>query len=131
VTTITIAVQYALTYAPLPLTAQIAANTASATLNTASITALLAAAYPNAMTMGDAAAATFTASLSYYWGTVPFSAGGVLRQVRVQTVTGGTGRSSRRITGGSITVLKSWIVNTTGGTVDTFGASVLGTYFVP
>lgn len=132
VTTITIAVQYALTYAPLPLTAQIAANTASATLNTASITALLSAAYPNAMTMGDAAAATFTASLSYYWGTVPFSAGGVLRQVRVQTVTGGTGRIvAARITGGSITVLKSWIVNTTGGTVDTFGASVLGTYFVP
>jgi len=132
VTMLTISVQFSRTYAPSPLTSRIDANASSTALNAASITALLAAAYPNSMTVGDATAASLPAGLSYYWGTAPASSGGILRRVRLQTVTGGLGKIvAARVAGGLITVLRSWTVTTTGGAIDTFGADVLGTYFVP
>lgn len=130
---VTIGMRVTQIYAPAPLSAQIAAANAATATNAASIAAILAVAYPNSLTVGDAAAATLPTSLSYYWGTAPASSGGVLRQVRLQTVTGGLGTIvAARVVGSSITVLRSWTVTTTGGgTIDTFGTEVLGTYFVP
>lgn len=130
---ITMSIQLGLTYAPTPLSSQISAGAAANALNAASILAILAASYPSSITMGDAAAAALTVNTSFCWGTQAHTVGGLVRQVRVQTVTGGIGKIvCARVAGSSITVQKSWTVTTTGGgAVDTFGAETLGTVFVP
>lgn len=91
---------------------------------------LIEALFPNTMKVGDATANSLPASLSHYWGTPPFTAPGPLREVQVETITGGTAILALvGHDGATEKVREHWFVNTTGG-LDTFGDTTFNGVFV-
>lgn len=130
---VSIALAFTVTYAPAPITARIAgAETALDQVRT-SIDAVLAAAYPNLSTVGNASAASAPANATRIWSTAQTGFFGKLETIRARTTSGGTARLSvHQVVGGNVVSLLRWDVMLTGGdTVDEFGDEQLGTHFLP
>jgi hypothetical protein len=108
VTTITIAVQYAITYAPAPITSRLDAVEAGVGQALRRSRLRLLATYPSE-TVGDVTAIDNPASNSYWWATAPFAETGPLRAVRIDAQAAGTGTLIlAQIDGATLTPLHAW-----------------------
>ena len=132
VTTITIAVQYAITYAPAPITSRLDAVEAGVGQASAAVASALAAVYPLSETVGDVTATTSgPASISYWWATAQFAETGPLRAVRIDAQAAGTGTLIlAQIDGATLTPLHAWSITVTGG-ADTIDIGALGAVYPP
>jgi hypothetical protein len=130
---VSIALAFTVTYAPAPITARIAGTETALDQVRTSIDAVLAAAYPNLSTVGNASAASAPANATRIWSTAQTGFFGKLETIRARTTSGGTARLSvHQVVGGNVVSLLRWDVVLTGGdTIDEFGDEQLGTHFLP